>query len=170
MKKIVVAVLLLFVCFSGYSQSKVGTIDIDYIMSKMPELNQVRDSLTAYGKDLDKDFNKKVEDYQAKLKAYTQQAETGALSGEDLQAKQGEIYTLEDDLNKYRQNGMKMLQIKEDELKRPLYQKIAVALEKVAKAESFTQILTTDSGLIYLEPEYDITLKVMTEMGLPTEE
>lgn len=170
MKKIVVATLVFFVSFSGFSQSKVGTIDIDYIMSKMPELSSVRDSLTVYGKKLDKDFNAKIESYQAKLKIYTEEAESGTLSGEDLKAKQDEIYTLEDDLSRFRQNGVKMLQIREDELKRPLYQKIAVALEKVAEEENFTQILGTDSSLIYLDPEYDITIKVMKELGLPTEE
>ena len=49
----------LFLSITSFAQSKVGTIDIDYILTQMPELLEVQKQVEAYGKELDVDFNKK---------------------------------------------------------------------------------------------------------------
>lgn len=73
---------------------------------------------------------------------------------------------MENDLQKLQQNSSKLLQIRQDELMRPLYQKIGNALEKIVKRENYTQVINENQSLIYIDPDYDLTIKVMKEIGL----
>lgn len=166
MKKILFATLVLFITAPVFSQSKVGSIDVDYIISQMPELKQVSDSLSAYGKMLDEQLQAKINEYQEKLNAYNATAET--LTEDVMREKQEEIFAIEDDITKFQQNGVTLMRLREDELKRPLYQKIGAALEKVAKENNYTQVLSMESGLVFIDPNYDLTLSVLQEMGIQT--
>ena len=74
----------------------------------------------------------------------------------------------ENDITKFRQNASKLLPLEQNRLLQPLYNKIGTALEEVAKAEGYTQILTvSNSGLAYLDSNYDLTDTVLTKLGIP---
>ncbi len=60
---------------------------------------------------------------------------------------------MENDITKFRQNASQLIPLEENRLLQPLYEKIGTALEEVAKAEGFTQVLTmNNSGLAYIDP------------------
>lgn len=167
MKKVLFSTFLLLATTVVFSQTKVGTIDVNYIMSKMPELQSINDSLVAYGNRLDNQINleldlyqQKLEDYQKNMESYTQEV---------LQEKQLEILNLESNIAKLRQNAIQLIQIREDELSRPLYEKIGKSLQKVAQAGNYTQVLATDqnSNVVFIDDNYDLTLQVMQDLGLP---
>jgi len=167
MKKTALVLLFLGTYALVQSQSKVGTVEVDYILSKMPELAVVNDSINAYGTKLDVQIQGKINQYQKLIEAYN--AGEGTFTQEQAQEKQVEIYTLETEINKVRQNAIQLLQIKDNELKRPLYEKIGASLQKIAKAESYTQIfsINVDSDLVYIDPNYDITNAILKDLGLP---
>tara|TARA_R110002124_G_scaffold287089_1_gene470371 strand:- start:149498 stop:150001 length:504 start_codon:yes stop_codon:yes gene_type:complete len=160
----IVKFLFLFLSISAFAQSKVGTVDVDFILSKMPELPAIQKDVETYGKSLEADLSKKYEAYNLLVEAYKKE-EAGYTNEVKLQ-KQKEITDSENDIAKFQQNGSKMVALKRDEVLRPLYAKIGEALEKVAKAEAFTQVLQINNDLVYLEPEYDLTVKVLNEMGI----
>jgi outer membrane protein len=163
-----IKILFIFISLSSFAQSKVGTIDIDFILSKMPELPEIQKQIEDYGKELDVDFNENLDSYNALVKAYTD-GETG-FSEAEKKEKQTEILTAENDLGKFQQNGTKLISIKRDDLVRPLYQKIGVALEKIAKAEGYTQVLQIDKNIVYLDNNLDLTLLVLKELGIELKE
>lgn len=157
-------ILLLFVSLTTFAQSKVGTIDVDYVLSKMPEIKVIQTQVEDYGKELDADFNKKLETYNAMVQAYTD-GESEFTIGQKKQ-KQEEILATEQDLNKFQENGTKLINLRRDELVRPLYQKIGVSLEKIARDESFTQVLQLNGTIVYIDENYDLTDKVLTDLGI----
>ena len=53
-----IQLFILLISISSFAQSKVGTIDVDFIISKMPEIVNVQEQLDTYKKELDLDFNK----------------------------------------------------------------------------------------------------------------
>ena len=63
-----IKLFFLFVSISSFAQSKVGTIDIDFIITKMPEITNVQQQLADYKAELDVDFNKNMEAYNALIK------------------------------------------------------------------------------------------------------
>lgn len=172
MKKAILSLAVIFmVCSNAVeAQTKVGTIDIDYLIMNMPEIESIQKNLKEYGSTLDTQLNEKMVAYQSKLDDYNKNV--ASYTEAQKEEKQAEVFALEEDITKFRQNGMQMIKIREDELKRPLYQKIATALEKVAKGEGYTQVLTISEGsdVVYLDPAYDITLKVAVDLGLEIED
>lgn len=170
MKKIFVTLFVLFISTISIAQSKVGTIDVDFILSQMPEINTVQEEIKKYGESLDEQLQTKVNAYQEKLEDYNTNA--ASFTEEQVKEKQSAIFTLEEDISKFRQNGMQLMRIREDELKRPLYTKIAEALDVIAKEQNFTQILNTSSNanIVYLDPNFDVTLSVLKKMGIEVEE
>ena len=161
-------ILFLFITITGVSQSKVGTVDVDFILSNMPELPAIQKQIEEYGKELDAEFNKNLEAYNAMVKEYTD-GEVGFTIAQK-KTKQEEIVNSENELNKFQQNGSKLINLKRDDLLRPLYQKIGVSLEKIAAAEGYTQVLQLDNLVVYADNAYDITLTILKDLGITLEE
>ena len=166
MKLLKIAVF--FIALTGFSQGKVGTVDVDYILSHMSEIASVQEKLSAYGTQMDADLNKKVEEYKALTEAYS--AQEIELTIAQRREKQAQLINLEDDIQKFQQNGVKLMELKQQELLKPLYTKIEGALEKVAQAQSYTQVLQTSMDIVYLDPNFDLTLSILSEMGITVTE
>ncbi len=164
-KFLIVAFVLTSISFA---QTKVGTINTEYIISKMPEFKEVQKKLETYGKTLDDGLKIKFDEYQEKVKAYTEKEATYTEALKKL--KQNDIVKLEEDIQKLRTNSGKLLQVRQDELLRPLYNKIGNEVDKIVKEEGFTHIFNETNSLIYIAPEYDITIKVMKRLNIPVEE
>ena len=78
-----------------------------------------------------------------------------------------EINALEADLKNYQNNGTKLMQLKQNELMRPLYKLINDAINNVAKENKYTQVLTsTGNQFVYIDDNFDITKLVITKLGL----
>lgn len=167
MKKVVFILCLVSVAIASFGQaSKVGTIDTDYVLSKMPEMAQAQDSLTVYRESLGSQLAEKAAKYQEVFKAA--EAVFDSLSDEAKLAKQEELTTLENDVNTFRRNGTQLIELKQDQLMRPLYQKIGENIALVAKQLGYTQILniSNNNGVAYIDPEFDISQKVLVMMGI----
>ena len=160
--------LFLFISVSVFAQSKVGTVDIDFVLSKMPELPSVQKQIEDYGKELDGDFSEKYDAYNALVQEYTD-GEAGFTIAQK-QTKQQEILNAETELGKFQENGAKLINIRRDELLRPLYQKIGVSLEKLAKEQGYTQVLQLDNSVVYADNTYDLTLAILKDLGITIEE
>ncbi len=151
------------------AQSKIGTINTDYIVTKLPEFEDVQKDLNTYKESLDASIKEKYDEYQSKMKEYGEKESTYTEALKQL--KQKDILKLEEDIQKLQANSAKLYQVRQDEDLRPLYKKIGDEVEKIVKAESFTHVFESNSSnMIYISPDYDITLKVMKNLGIPTEE
>lgn len=158
-------ILFLFICVSGFAQSKVGTIDVDYILSKMPELENVQKEIKTYSETLDVDLNKKLTAYNEAVKTY--QAGEATFTEAEKNEKRQAITSMEEDIAKFQQNGTKLMGIKQDNALKPLYAKIGEALDKIAKAENYTQVMQLDEKIVFLDSDYDLTVAVLKELGIP---
>ncbi len=165
MKKLSLLFIAFIFSFQLLAQSKVGTIDIEYILSKMPELVQVGVDVKTYSDELDNLLQVKYTKYQVLINVY-QENETGYTDA-DKKTKQDEIIDLENEMQQFQQNSSTLIQIRQNELLRPLYMKIREALNVVSNEEKFTQVFTVDNTIVYLDTNFDITITVMKKIGLP---
>ena len=161
-------ILFLFICVSGMAQTKVGTIDVDYIISKLPELTSIQTQMVSYGKELDNELQTKLTNYDTQVAAY-KSGEAGFTEAQK-QEKQTAILGLEEDISKFQTNGNQLVQLKRDELLRPAYTRIGASLEKIAKSQGYTQVLQTNNTLVFVDPAYDLTRLVLTDLGIKLEE
>ncbi|MFY0604604.1 MAG: OmpH family outer membrane protein [Flavobacteriaceae bacterium] len=171
MKSKLILIAICLCSLTASAQTKVGTINSELIIGLMPETKKVILLINAYGKRLDSSYQVKLKDYQAVVTAYNEKEKE--YSEALKKVKYSEIVRLDQELQQSRQNGNKLIQIKRDEVMRPLYIKLKDAIAVVCKAEGYTQILTTSGNeFAYLDEKFDITQKVMDKLGvkLPKEE
>lgn len=164
MKLRFLTIALLFTGFFATGQTKVGSIDSELIVGLMPETKQVLTRLGDYAKRLDSSYQIKVKEYQEKVAAFQK---LGDVSDNFKKIKVEEITELEQGLQTSQSNGNKLIQLKRDELMRPLYKKLRGVIAEVSKANGYTQILTTTGNeFAYIDEKFDITKLVMDKMGL----
>ncbi|SDS68318.1 OmpH family outer membrane protein [Gramella sp. MAR_2010_147] len=169
MKRVILGMLLLFIAFSANAQSKIGTINAEYILSQMPENTEVNKNIEAYNTELQGELKQNIEEYETLVKDYQNTSE--GLEEEERKEKESKIIELENDIKGFRQKASVMMQVRRNELTGPLYGKIDVAMQQVIEEENFTQIfLSSASGLAFSRPEDDITLKVMDKLGIEPKE
>lgn len=166
--KRLICIALLTLSLSAFSQTKVGTINNEYILTQMPEIKEVEKKLKDYSAKLDSTIQDKYQNYREVLEAYNE----GEKDMNDVmkKIKQKEIVDLEEDLKKLQQNSSQMLQLQQDDLLRPLYNKIGTALEGIVEEEGFTQVFDENNSIIYIDPEFDLTLKVLDKLGIEVKE
>ncbi len=165
MKRISLGILLLFVAITANAQSKIGTIDAEYILSQMPENTEINKGLETYNNELKQDLQNSINEYEALVKDY--QAAGEGLTDEAKKEKENKIIQLENEIKGFRQKASVMIQMKRNELTGPLYDKINAAMQKVIKEKGYTQIFHAGgTALAYSKPEDDITEAVMAIMGI----
>ncbi len=168
MKRIILFIVIVITSLQINAQTKVGTIEIEFIVSKMPQLEQVQKNLEAYNSDFANQNKTKLEAYQKLIDTYNQNIDS--YNDAEKKVKQDEIISAENEIKKFQENASKLVQIKQEELMQPLYKQIGEALESVAKEEGYSQVLKASNNLVYVDQNYDITLKVMAKLGLPLPE
>jgi outer membrane protein len=164
MKLKIFAVAFLLTSVLAAGQTKVGSIDSELIIGLMPETKVVLKRLSDYAAKLDSSYQIKVKEYQDKVGAFRK---LGDVSNNFKKIKLDEISELEKGLQTSQDNGNKLIQLKRQELMRPLYKKLRGVIEQVSKAGGYTQILTTTGNeFAYIDEQYDITKLVMDKLGI----
>ena len=109
MKSKLVLLGALLMASAAIAQTKLGTIDNDYIINLMPEAKIVVKMSQEYGQKLDSSFSIKMKEYQDKVDDYKKnEKEYGELMKKTMIT---EIQTMEQEIQKYQENGSKLMQI-----------------------------------------------------------
>ncbi len=165
MKNFILSIAVFTTVLFSQAQTKVGTIDADYILGNMPEMASVEQGLQTYSANLQSQMEESVKKYDSLISEY--KAKNESFSEEQLKTKQQEIITVENDLKTFKQKASMMLQMKKNELTQPLYAKIDAAMKQVIEAQKYTQILNASTnGLAYADPRFDITDAVLSKLGI----
>ncbi len=163
-----VRILLITLCLASFSlngQTKVGTINSEFIVGLMPETKQVITKLNEYAAKLDSSYQVKLNEFNEKVAAF--QKLDPNLSDNFKKIKIDEITEMENELQKSQQNGNSLINLKKDELMNPLYQILSDVVSEIAKKEGYTQILTSSGNeFAYIDSNHDITEKVITKLGI----
>jgi len=169
---------LIFILAAGtadvYAQDlKIGYVDPQAILNKMPEMKAVQQKLQNFAERKQEELSQKEQDFQQQITEYQQKS---AVISDEAKAKEEErLGQLNADLQQYRQQIQQELQQKQQELVGPLLQEIERAINQVASDMNLTYVLntTTSTGdviILYASPEaqeqYDITDQVMRELGI----
>lgn len=168
MKKYLLLIVVLLNGFFAQAQTKVGTIDAEYILGQLPEINTVEEGLKTYNTDLQGELQNTIKKYEELVADY--QATTESMTEEDRNKKENEIIGLENDIKNFRQKASVLLQMRRNELTQPLYEKIDGAMKEVINEKKYTQIINSSANaLAYADPAHDITDAVLAKLGITVE-
>jgi outer membrane protein len=148
------------------AQTKIAFVNIDEIVSVMPELAQDKINMDTVGAQYVKDsilprITYVQGELTKKMQEYTDT--TKPKSVRDLIAK--DIQSYQDELNGADNFVQQVLQAKQQEYLRPYYAKAQKAIASVAKKKAYTHVMSPASVLIYPEAD-NISLAVVAELGI----
>jgi outer membrane protein len=159
--------LMLIVTCLGSAQSKIGWINSKAIMEKLPEAQdaqkQIDNLVTEWQNELAKmqnDWQKKYQEYDKKKLILTDQLR--AESEKELQDLDKKIADFRS--KKFGQNGE--LFTKQNELMKPIQNKIFKVLQEIAQEDEYDYIFdkSGDILLMYTNDKYDLTDEVYKRM------
>lgn len=170
MKRIFVifSFIMIFPALS-FAQLRIGYVDSDTIMDNFPDAQDANEKLDAlmreWQADLDKlenNWKTKYDDYEKRKLIMTDQTRAEV---------EAELVKLEQEIADYREkkfgtNG-ELFQ-KQDELMRPVQNKVFTAIQEVAEEEDLDFVFdrSGDIMLLYAKEEYDLTAQVLDRLKL----
>lgn len=120
-----------------------GYLNVDYILSVMPELDGVKAELQEFEGQLITQIQVKYDALQKKMASYQQEAES--LNEVVRLDRQREIQNLESGLQSFRADAQQAVTRKEGELLQPLYDKIQEAIDSVSTQNGFDHIFRQEA-------------------------
>ena len=157
-------VALLMVATLSMAQSKVAHIEVQKLISEMPEVIAAQKEISELEKTYSTDLENSVKEYQTKAQTYAADAEnqTEIIN----QKRRTELEGIQQSLEQFRQQAAQDLQKKQVEMMRPLYEKARSAIEKVATAQGFNYVLDSSAGgSVIMAKGTDIMTEVKKELG-----
>ena len=161
--------VLTWVVSPALAQIEIAYVDSEYIYSRYPEFataQQQLDRLTAqWTSELENrqaEVDQQFREYQARELLYTQ---------DERQRKQEEIMQAEQDLNNRRMQYFGPegeLYRQQDQMLRPIQEKVLIAVETVATAEEYDYVFDRSGDYIFLyaNDKHDISDLVLEELGI----
>ena len=150
---LIISILLLF-SFTNFSQDvKIGYTDPQYIITQLPAFGPLQSDLQAYQQQLENQLKSKETEIASKLQAF----QSGFQTMTDIVRadKEQEIRTLQASAQEFAVNAQEAMQRKQQELLRPIEDKIMNAINVVAERENYTHIISNPQGmglLLYSRP------------------
>ncbi|MDR2414355.1 MAG: OmpH family outer membrane protein [Odoribacteraceae bacterium] len=173
MKKSIQLVMLVAFVFAAVTVSaqsvkpiKLGHIETEKLMEIMPEVKKAEGTARAKGEEYQKTLEEMltqritlVKDYQDNEKTYSE------VKKKSLEQ---EIADLERRIQQFRENAEVNLRSTQEELFKPIFEKIQKAIKQVGDENSFTYIFEIGSGAInYVSPaSEDVLPLVKKKLGL----
>lgn len=168
MKKYILFSLLIIPTIS-FAQLKIGYIDSNAIMDQLPDVQDARQRLDALIQEWQAELNRLESEWKAKYDDYEKRK---LIMSEQTRAEtESELVKLENQIAEYREkkfgtNG-ELFQ-KQDELMKPVQNKVFNAIKEVAQEEDLDFVFdrSGDIMILYAKDKYDITAKVLAKLKI----
>lgn len=166
LKKIIIA-LLVALPLSAAAQ-KFGTVDIDQVVSAMPEVAEMQTQLTEASKKYEAEFQKLVEELN-KLVTEFQAIQNDANTPETIKERRmQDIQERQTKVEQFRTTATQDLQRQQEQLMAPIQAKMTEAIKAVGQEGGFTFVFPADPGLVLYQGAdvVDLTATVKAKLGI----
>lgn len=145
-KTLLIAAVMMLGASQMNAQAKTAHIDVNDLLSKMPEMTSAKAQLEKLSKTFDGEYSSMVTEYQTKMKKYEGEAATQTEAINETRAK--EMQDMGQRIQQYRDSAQKQLQDKEMEIVKPIMDKAKAAIIKVAKAKGYQYVMDSASLIL----------------------
>lgn len=170
----------LIVQSNSIAQTKIAYVSKDVVIKQMPEYKKVEDEYSNYAKlyadtlaTKENEIKSKAENFKKRYEEAQELVKSGKVKKEeDIKKLEDEIGELQKELqgldeaySLYKQKIQNDLYQKQNELLKPLIDKMNKTVEEVAKEMKINLVLNkTEDVIIYGDKELDITFKVLDKL------
>ena len=180
---LVLILSLMFVSIKNIhaQQLSIGYVDSEVILKQLPETKKAMSDIEGLQKlyldtvqTKEKSIKEKIEVYKTKFDEGQKAIDAGKLSeaeikklNEELNTLKTEVQAMDEELSNYKQKIQNLLVQKQNELFKPIVEKMTKAIEDIAVSMKITFVFDkAKDGLIYGEKKYDITFDVLKKLNL----
>lgn len=162
-KLFLLAALILPLCASAQTL-KIGLVDVNGIISKMPETTAAQNTISEMQKKYQAEFQKIEEEFQRQYEEFQNMKEDELPAIKERKARQ--LQETQQKADAYQQNVIQDLQKEQERLMTPIMQKVRSAIESVGQEKKFNLIQDITQQIYFSAPVEDITQEVMQKLGL----
>lgn len=165
LKSLLIAVILCIgIGQAANAQAKVAHINVEELMTTMPEMKAANTQLEKIAKTYDTDYRTMVEEYQSKIKKYDEESAKVTAAVNETRTK--EVQDMAQRIQQFQQTATKELQQKREDVLKPIMEKARIAIQKVAKAKGYQYVLdSTDGSGVILAEGPNLLADVKKELG-----
>jgi len=146
------------------AQGKVAHIEFQKLISEMPEVIAAQKQLKAVEETYTKEIENTYKEFTTKAQSYS--ADAANQTDVTNQARQTELESMQQNIQKYRETAAQDLQKKQGEMMRPLYEKARAAIEKIASAQGYDYVLDASAGgSVIMSKGKDLMADVKADLG-----
>ncbi|TXC78901.1 OmpH family outer membrane protein [Luteibaculum oceani] len=165
MKNILVTLLAVVgLSFATVAQTKLGHVNSQEILVKMPEYKQAQTKAETFAKELEGSLQSMTTEYQKKLAGL--QSKEGNMTNTERETAISELQQLEQRIQSFQVSAQERMQKQESELLTPIIEKVRGAIKKVGETNGFTYIFDLSTGATVYQNGTDVTPLVKKELGL----
>ena len=172
MRKLFLLLFALAALTFNAGAQKFGHIVSKDIIEAMPEYKTAQTQLETEQKKAETQYQSMMTEYQNKVKAYQENIQLADAAPEKWSAavladKEQEIMQLQERIQRFQENAQQTLQLKRNELTRPIFEKLDAAVKKVATAGGYIYVMDKDNVLFINETlSTDLTEEIKKELGM----
>ncbi|MCG9971519.1 OmpH family outer membrane protein [Christiangramia crocea] len=147
------------------AQSKVAHIATQELVQTLPEYKSAMDQLQKLEKTYDAEIKDMLSEAQSTMQRY--EAEANTKSEEENQKRATELQAAQRRIQEHSAKARQDLQKKENDLLRPILEKVRTAIQKVARDKGYDYVLDSTTGTgVLLADGYDLMPDVKKELGM----
>ena len=162
--KLITATFIALAPITAVAQSNVAHINVQQLISEMPEVIAAQNELAKLEKDYTTQIDNAFKEFQTKAQSYS--ADAANQTDITNQARQKELESMQTNLQEFRDSAAQELQKKQMDLMTPLLEKARDAITKVGKDQGFNYVIDSiPNGGIILADGKDLLADVKMELG-----
>jgi len=158
---------------AAWAQQKIGYVDTEYVLDKMPEYATVQQKLDK----LEQQWREEIQKKQKKVRRLEQEFEARELlyTEEERKRKQQAIEQARTEVEQLRQRYFGPegeLYTRQKQLMRPIQQRVLEATESVATDDGYDYVVDKkgDALFLYARAEHNLSDRVLRELGINVED
>ena len=173
MKKISSLIFLTFVACTAFAQqtTKIGYVDLEYVLSVIPDTRAMNEKLITYQKMLETDLKTKNDQAQQKYTEAIDYKYSEEPKEEILKSKMDIAQRANAEVEQLKQTSEQAMLAKRQELLQPIIKKVETAIDEEYKAGGYAYILNSIDGsgnsIIIKGPEQNnLTETLLKKLGV----
>jgi len=167
MKKVVIILVVLFLSNAGIvAAQKFAHVNLQELMLALPERKNAEDSLKLEAEKFKKDITEMEMEFKTAYDAYTMKVKTGGYATPEARQKaEMKLNQSQQDIEDMKISAEEKLAMREQELMKPMYERVKAAITKVAKAQNINYVLDV-TQIVVMDGGTDLQPMVKKELGL----
>lgn len=169
MNKLLVIIFLFALSTStSFAQKKYGYLNFGNVVSLMPDTKAADTQLETYRKQLVTKGEEMAQTFQRNYQKLVQEVNSKTLSPKQQEERELALQSEQQAILKYEQEVIQKVQVKRDELLKPIVEKVQSAITAVGKENNYAMIFDTSTfnAILYVQDSDNVLDLVKAKLGI----